>query len=319
METVIDKNIEKAIALLKSGELVAIPTETVYGLAANALSEKAVIKIFEAKNRPFFDPLIVHTHSIEQVFKYVSFFDERLQKLAKKFWPGPLTLLLPKKEIIPDLVTSGLPEVGIRVPAQKNTLELLQQLDFPLAAPSANPFGYVSPTSAKHVFEQLQNKIPYILDGGNCKVGLESTIVGIKNNKVTIYRIGGLRLELVEQVVGQINLQIQQNDNPGAPGMLSAHYAPHKPVITGSIDALLKSYQHLKLGIISFTRKYPTFGINICLSEQGDLNEAGQNLFAALRSLDNSDVDVILAEIFPDEGLGKAINDRLYRASYKRK
>ena len=164
MQTIIDTNIQQAALFLKAGETVAIPTETVYGLAANAFDVNAVAKIFEAKNRPFFDPLIVHTHALQEVYKLVEEIPKPLLDLAKKYWPGPLTLILPKKYIIPDLVTSGLPNVGIRIPQQVETIKLLQQLDFPLAAPSANPFGYVSPTSAQHVYDQLQGKIPYIMD-----------------------------------------------------------------------------------------------------------------------------------------------------------
>jgi L-threonylcarbamoyladenylate synthase len=202
LQTIIDKNITQAATYLKVGEVVAIPTETVYGLAANAFDANAVAKIFEAKNRPFFDPLIVHTHAIEEVHKLVEEIPPQLLALAKKCWPGPLTLLLPKKAIIPDLVTAGLPAVGIRIPQQAATLQLLQLLEFPLAAPSANPFGYVSPTSAQHVFDQLQGKIPYILDGGECNVGLESTIVGMQNEVVTIFRVGGLSIEAIEEILG---------------------------------------------------------------------------------------------------------------------
>ena len=186
----IGKDIEKSAALLASGELVAIPTETVYGLAGNALDEKAVVQIFKSKNRPRFDPLIVHVAGIDQVYNYVESIPEELKALAEAFWPGPLTLLLTKKSIIPDLVTSGLGKVGVRVPNHALTLSLLERLDFPLAAPSANPFGYISPTSASHVQDHLGDKLAYILDGGHCEVGLESTIVGMEEGQVIIYRLG---------------------------------------------------------------------------------------------------------------------------------
>lgn len=320
MQTIIDKDIQTATNFLNIGEVVAIPTETVYGLAANAFDVNAVTKIFEAKNRPFFDPLIVHTHAIEEVDKLVLEIPPQLLALAKKFWPGPLTLLLPKKDIIPDLVTAGLPDVGIRIPQQELTLKLLRHLNFPLAAPSANPFGYVSPTSAQHVFDQLQGNIPYILDGGACKVGLESTIVGMQNGMVTIYRIGGLSLEEIERTVGKTQLEIHQGDNPAAPGMLSSHYAPHKPVIIGNIAENIKKYNQSKIGIISFKSQFSMIESKYCytLSVKGDLSEAAQHLFGALRSLDQSDIELILTEYFPDEGLGRAINDRLKRASFKR-
>jgi L-threonylcarbamoyladenylate synthase len=169
----IGKNIDFVADLLLKGKLVAIPTETVYGLAANALNEKAVLSIFEAKQRPFFDPLIIHLADIESVCEYAELKDERLKKLAKTFWPGPLTLLLPKKDNVPDIVTSGLERVAVRIPNHTLTLELLKKINIPLAAPSANPFGYVSPTEPDHVNDQLGDKIDYILDGGICNIGLE--------------------------------------------------------------------------------------------------------------------------------------------------
>lgn len=318
MQTQISSNIHKAASLLQAGEIVAIPTETVYGLAGNALDTDALVKIFEAKNRPFFDPLIVHTSSLEKVYQLVKEIPEPLLKLAKQFWPGPLTLLLPKNSLVPDLVTSGLTSVGIRIPRQTLTLQLLEILNFPLAAPSANPFGYVSPTNASHVFQQLQGKIPFILDGGECMVGLESTIVGMENDQVTIFRLGGLSVETIEKTVGPVKLRLQQGDSPQAPGMLSSHYAPHKPIIIGNIEQNLINYTHLKVGIISFKTIFPNVKYCKTLSVKGNLGEAAQHLFAAMRELDNNDIDLILSEKFPDEGLGKAINDRLNRASFKR-
>lgn len=320
MQTIISKDIELALRFLNKGEVVAIPTETVYGLAGNALNEDAVSKIFEAKNRPFFDPLIVHTHALEEVNKFVTSFHPKLALLAKNFWPGPLTLLLPKSELIPDIVTSGLPHVGIRIPQQNETLKLLQQLNFPLAAPSANPFGYVSPTSANHVYQQLQGKIPFILDGGECNVGLESTIVGMQNEVVTIYRIGGLSIEEIEEIAGATTINLQQGDNPAAPGMLSVHYATSKQILLGNMKENITKFSHLKQGIISFKNSYSEINPDHCfvLSAKGSLREAAHHLFSAMRALDNSNVEVILAEEFPDEGLGRAINDRLKRASFKR-
>lgn len=320
VQTIIDKNIEQAATFLKAGEVVAIPTETVYGLAGNAFDATAVAKIFEAKSRPFFDPLIVHTHAITEVHKLVHEIDPRLAVLAKQFWPGPLTLLLPKKDIIPDIVTSGLPTVGIRIPNQKASLKLLQSLDFPLAAPSANPFGYVSPTSVSHVYQQLKGKIPFILDGGECQVGLESTIVGIENNEITVFRIGGLSIESIQEIVGPVILNMHQGDNPAAPGMLSSHYATHKPIIIGNIKENILKYNSSKLGVISFKNMFSEINPKYCypLSVNGDLREAAQHLFAAMRALDNSDIEVILTELFPEDGLGRAINDRLKRASFKR-
>jgi len=311
-------DIEKAKQILQQGGLVAIPTETVYGLAANGLDKNAVLKIFEAKNRPHFDPLIIHTNSIDKIKLWVNDFPGWAQQLANVFWPGPLTLLLPKKKIIPDLVTSGLPNVAVRIPNHKLTLQLLDSLDFPLAAPSANPFGYVSPTTATHVATQLQNQVDYILDGGTCDVGIESTIVGFENNCVTVYRLGGLSVEDIEHIVGKVNVQVNQSSNPTAPGMLKSHYAPTKPLFIGDVNDFLKNNESKKIGVISFYKEYSTEKSHLkILSPNQDLKEAAHNLFAAIRDLDASDVEVIIAEKFPDNFLGRAINDRLQRASAK--
>ena len=311
-------DIEKAKQILQQGGLVAIPTETVYGLATNGLDEKAVLKIFEAKNRPHFDPLIIHTNSIEKIKQYVSTFPDWAEQLANTFWPGALTLLLPKKDIVPDLVTSGLPQVAVRIPNHPLTLQLLSSIDFPLAAPSANPFGYVSPTTAAHVAAQLQNKVDYILDGGTCDVGIESTIVGFEENNITVYRLGGLAIEDIEKVVGKVVIKINQSSNPQAPGMLKSHYAPLKPLFIDDVGTFIKNNPTKKIGIISFNKAYPIDKKYLkILSVDADLKEAAHNLFAAIRELDAGDAEVIVAEKFPETFLGKAINDRLQRASVK--
>lgn len=304
---------------LQAGECVAIPTETVYGLAANALDPAAVIKIFTVKNRPSFDPLIVHVPGLEAADQYIDAFPAPLRALAARFWPGPLTLLLPKRALIPDLVTSGLPRVALRAPAHPMAQALLRALPFPLAAPSANPFGYISPTTAGHVFDQLQGKIPYILDGGPCQIGLESTIVGFENGQTTVYRMGGLAQEDIESISGPVRLALNQSSNPAAPGMLKSHYAPRKLLILGDIAANLSGYESKKIGVLTCRKRHnlPAGVLQIPLSVSGDLTEAAQNLFAALRTLDQSDVEVILAETCPETGLGKAINDRLRRAAAK--
>lgn len=312
----IGKNTSLASDFLSQGKLVAIPTETVYGLAANALDTTAVAAIFEAKNRPQFDPLIVHVYSANKAKEYVVEFPEILLKLANSFWPGPLTLLLEKNEIIPDLVTSGLNRVAIRVPDHPLTLELLKLLPFPLAAPSANPFGYVSPTKPEHVNKQLGDKIAYILDGGSCEVGIESTIVGMEDGKVCLYRLGGLALEEIEQVCGNVELKINSSSNPAAPGQLKSHYSPIKQVIIGDISDNLKQYKNA--AIISFGNKtYNGVVTEYNLSKSGNLKEAAANLFEALRQMDESDADVILCDVLPETGLGRAINDRLKRAAVK--
>ena len=313
----IGKDILKAKDYLEKDELVAIPTETVYGLAANALNPIAVAKIFEAKERPTFDPLIVHTHSLKDVLNFVTEIHPVLLKLAEAFWPGPLTLLLPKKEIVPSLVTSGLDRVGVRIPNHPLTLELLDQLKFPLAAPSANPFGYISPTTAQHVEKQLGAKIPYILDGGSCSVGLESTIVGEENGEIIIYRLGGLSVDDIEKVAGKVSVQLNQSSNPKAPGQLKSHYAPKKPVYIGNLLELQAMYSDKKIGAI-------VFGNDVTLNEAiliknlsptKNYQEAAVNLFSFLRELDEADMDVIIADLLPETGLGLAINDRLRRAA----
>ena len=319
MKAVISNNVQDAKALLQNGDVVAIPTETVYGLAANALNATAVAKIFEAKNRPFFDPLIVHVASVEEAEKYVQAIPAPLLRLMQTFSPGPLTVLLKKKDVIPDIVTSGLDTVGIRIPNHPLTLALLAALDFPLCAPSANPFGYVSPTSAQHVFNQLADRIPFILDGGKCSVGVESTIVGMENGEVVVYRLGGIAIEDIERVAGKVKFNISQGSNPKAPGMLDVHYAPSTQLHVGDVRSLATQFQALRLGLISFSdaySDYPFIQRNV-LSPTGNLNEAAANLFEALRSFDETSIDIIIAETFPEEGLGRAINDRLRRASTK--
>ncbi len=315
------QDIRLAANFLNEGKLVSIPTETVYGLAGNALNPVAVASIFETKNRPSFDPLIIHISGIDQVEKYTENFPKPLQKLAEKFWPGPLTLLLSRKNTIPDLVTSGLDRVAVRVPDHPLTLALLNFLDFPLAAPSANPFGYISPTTAAHVHAQLGEKIPYILDGGSCKVGLESTIVGMEGGEVIIYRLGGLEITEIETVVGEVKIKDHSSSNPQVPGLLESHYAPQKPFFIGPLGQMIHDFRARKVdfGVLSFDKIIDDISTErqFCLSRSSDLKEAAANLFAAMRLLDESGAEVILAELMPEVGLGRAINDRLKRASSK--
>ncbi|MFT6883648.1 MAG: L-threonylcarbamoyladenylate synthase [Marinoscillum sp.] len=314
----IGQDITLAKKLLEQGDLVAIPTETVYGLAGNALNEKALLEIFKVKRRPKFDPLIVHTDSIEKIKKLVTHIPDQLQQLADAFWPGPLTLLLEKQLFVPDLLTSGLPHVAVRIPRHAVTLDLLASLDFPLAAPSANPFGYISPTTAQHVADQLGTLIPYILDGGDCHVGLESTIIGFDElNRPVVYRLGGKKMEDIEAVIGPVRLRLNESSDPSAPGMLKSHYAPKKCLYIGKVEDLLLHHQGKKIGVISFMATRPSLSIDrqLVLSSTGDMDEAASKLFGSLRLMDQSDVDIIIAEWFPEDGLGAAINDRLKRAS----
>ncbi len=337
----ISKDLDLAEKLLRAGELVAIPTETVYGLAANALDTSAVTKIFEAKNRPTFDPLIIHTDTLEKVKSFVLDLPEIAQKLAetlaKHFWAGALTLLLPKKNIIPDLVTSGMDTVAIRIPAHPLTLALLARLEFPLAAPSANPFGYISPTTAQHVENQLGAKISLILDGGACEVGIESTIIGFEGEKAIIYRLGGISVEEIEKIIGKVEVRASSS-NPKqthastlvgmhAPGMLESHYAPKKPLLledfrklpSQNLHEILEKYSIDKIGGLFFSENEPSLSKEnqLILSKSGDYAEATKNLFAMMRQLDTMNIDVIIAELLPEVGLGRAINDRLRRAAAK--
>ncbi len=310
----IGKDVGYARRLLEEGELVAIPTETVYGLAGNALDSSSIAKIFSTKNRPEFDPLIVHVADIEHAQNYVEEIPAKAKLLADHFWPGPLTLLLKRKSSIPDLVTSGLDTVGIRCPDHVLTRELLSSLPFPLAAPSANPFGYVSPTLPQHVNEQLGNKIKYILDGGACTIGIESTIVGFEGEEAIIYRLGGLSAEKIESLIGKVKIETHSSSNPKAPGQMKSHYAPSKKVILGNLKELLYQQQGKKFGILSF-RSNLQLPYQIILSPSGQVEEAAQNLFAALREFDKMPVEHVIAELVPDVGIGRAINDRLRRAA----
>lgn len=318
MTTITGNDIAAAQQLLQQGEVVAIPTETVYGLAANALMPEAVTKIFAAKNRPRFNPLIIHIAHWQDAAKYVCRIPETAQVLADHFVPGPLTFLLPKKEIVPDIVTAGSPLVAIRVPAHPLTRELLAGLSFPLAAPSANQSGYISPTSAAHVSASLDGKIPYILDGGSSSVGLESTIIGFDGEgNILLYREGGIGREALETVSGKnVTVAAGNHARPQTSGQLLSHYAPHTSLFIGSIPDLYLRYAEKKVATISFRTRYdlPESVLQFILSENGDLNEAAAKLFDVMRRIDESGVSVILTEIFPEKGLGRAINDRLHRA-----
>jgi len=311
------KEVALARQLLIAGQTVAIPTETVYGLAANAFSTRAVTQIFEIKNRPTFDPLIVHTHSLQKLSEFVTTIPIEAYQLAEAFWPGPLTLLLPKRSCISDLVTAGSDLVAVRIPDHPLTLALLAQLDFPLAAPSANPFGYVSPTCAAHVATHLGEKVGYILDGGHCRVGLESTIVGFGENGITIYRQGGIGQEEIEAVVGPVRSIKHSNSNPTMPGSLSVHYAPRTPLILGNLSQLIEQYGTDNIGVIAFSHPVARVSVynQMLLAPDGTIATAARNLFATLRQMDARGFACILAEEVPPIGLGRAINDRLQRAA----
>ncbi len=312
----IGTDIRKAAKILSEGGLVAIPTETVYGLAANAFNGEAVTKIFEAKDRPFFDPLITHISDISYLKEYATDVPDMAFDLATKFWPGPLTIVLTKTNKISDVVTSGLESAAFRVPNHPIAKSLLESLDFPLVAPSANPFKYVSPTTAQHVEEQLGHKVDYILDGGPCSVGVESTIITLRHDTPIILRLGGVSAEDIEKVIGKVEVHKRSSSKPEAPGMLMSHYSPDVELKVGKIEILIDENSGKKIGIISFKKPFPNY-INSVLAPSGNLSEAAQNLFKSLRWMDNQQVEVIITEHVPNHGLGRAINDRLNRASSK--
>ncbi len=317
-ETIIGNDIEFAKQLLRNNELVAIPTETVYGLAANAFSEQAVREIFLAKDRPSYNPLIVHVGSIEQLADVVSDMPPAATVLLQKFAPGPLTLVLPKTRRVPDIVTAGLPDVAVRIPAHPLALTLLQELDFPLAAPSANPFGYISPTTAIHVKQMMNGRIPYILDGGECAAGIESTIVGFKGNTPVIYRQGVITVNDIAHCLGEVELSHEKKIL--APGMLDSHYAPRTPLyLTEDIETMLAHMKGANIGIITYNTYSQLLpeAQQIMLYANNNLAEGAHNIYSALHNMDGRGYDAIVVKKLPDQGIGAAINDRLWRASKK--
>ncbi|EDP72491.1 translation factor, SUA5-family protein [Flavobacteriales bacterium ALC-1] len=316
--SIVSKDISKAVDLLTAEELVAIPTETVYGLAGNIYSEKAIKSIFETKQRPFFNPLIVHIPSLDYLEKIVAYIPEKGKLLAEAFWPGPITLVLKKKTIIPDIITAGKDTVAVRVPNHPLTLELLNQLDFPLAAPSANPFSSISPTTAEHVETYFMDKIKMVLDGGACKSGIESTIIGFEDDEPIIYRLGSTPIEAIENVVGKIEVKNKKEISPDAPGMLERHYAPKtKTILTRNLSKSIEKHRNKRIGVLMFNDilNDDVIQFKIVLSEGKNLEEAASKLYDALHQLDKQDLDIIIAEQLPDYGLGKSINDRLERAT----
>jgi L-threonylcarbamoyladenylate synthase len=313
-----DLNLAKE-TLLKN-ELIAIPTETVYGLAGNAYDENAIKKIFILKKRPFYNPLIVHVKSATCIGDVAIEIPESALLLADKFWPGPLTLVLKKRPHISDLITAGKKTVAIRVPNHPVALGLLDKLDFPLAAPSANPFGSISPTNVEHVFNYFGNELNVILDGGECEKGIESTIIGFENNQPILYRHGSISIEEIEKITGKLRFTINNDKSPKSPGMISRHYAPKTDTyLTNNIYEVLKCFEGKKIGALIFKNQIQNKQIihQEILSKTGDFNEASKNLYAAMHRLDKKQLDVIIAERLPNEGLGKTINDKLERATKK--
>ncbi|MDT0688795.1 L-threonylcarbamoyladenylate synthase [Salegentibacter sp. F188] len=314
-------NIEKAILELNNTGIVAIPTETVYGLAGNAFSENAVKKIFRLKKRPAHNPLIVHLSSADDLEKIAKEIPETAFKLARSFWPGPLTLVLKKKNIIPGVVTSGLETVAVRVPNHPLTLELLQRLQFPLAAPSANPFGSISPTKAAHVKKYFKGRLSTVLDGGECERGIESTIVGFNGEEPIILRHGAISIEELEKVVGSLKFSTHNEDKPNAPGMLSRHYSPAtESYLTTDVIKAMTSFPGKRIGLLLFSKRVPDHTLihQEVLSETGNFKEAANKLYAAMHRLDKKNADVLIFEELPEKGLGLTINDKLRRATNRK-
>jgi len=310
-------SIRQAAEIIKKGGLVAFPTETVYGLGADAFNPIAVARIFEVKRRPYFDPLIVHVSDPADLKKLVIKIPPDAKKLMERFWPGPLTVVLLKKDEVPDIVNAGLPTVAIRMPKHPMALSLIEQAHCPIAAPSANPFGYLSPTTVEHVRNQLGDQIDYILDGGPCEVGVESTIISFSEGKSKLLRPGGVPLEEIESVIGTVEVSTAEVDRPAAPGMLPRHYAPRTPIVLEWDEKDFNSQKGKKIGLLAFQEPMSStkFHHVEILSKKGDMREAAANLFAAIRHLDTLNLDLILAEAIPEIGLGRAIMDRLRRAS----
>jgi L-threonylcarbamoyladenylate synthase len=309
------KVIGEAARIIRAGGLVAFPTETVYGLGADAGNPLAVARIFEVKARPRLDPLIIHVANMESAAHYGKF-PESAHALAAKFWPGPLTLVVDKKPSVPPIVTAGLDTVAIRVPAHPAALDLIRCSGCGIAAPSANPFGYVSPTEARHVEKQLGDAIDMILDGGPCEIGLESTILSLTGAKPCIYRAGGTSIEDLEWILGKLDIQRDTSSQPQAPGQMKKHYATQTPleIIT---EALEKLKPNERAGLLSmFPPEEPSrYAAVEILSPSGNLREAAANLFRALRQLDTQSLDRIIARPVLEEGLGLAIMDRLRRCA----
>jgi L-threonylcarbamoyladenylate synthase len=307
-------DLDRAAALLRAGELVAFPTETVYGLGADATNDSAVAAIFEAKARPRFNPLIVHIID-EAAARRLARFDERAAMLAQRFWPGPLSLVLPR---LPDcpvslLASAGLDSLALRVPAHPLPRALIRAVGRPIAAPSANRSGRVSPTTAEHVLDELDGRIAAVLDGGACRVGVESTVVELTGPRPRLLRPGGLAVEAIEAVLGSLERAGAGETAPRSPGMLESHYAPSLPL---RLDAKEVGPQE---ALLAFGRRPPRGAKEVCfLSRKGDLVEAAANLFAALRTLDRPEFSAIAVMPIPEHGLGLAINDRLRRAAAPR-
>ena len=311
-------SVSEAARLLKEGEVVAIPTETVYGLAGNAFEPKALAKIFAAKERPTFDPLIVHIADIAQLTDIAKDIPDSAYRLAEAYWPGPMTIILPKKDCIPDLCTSALPSVAVRFPSHPIAQAIIKESGLPLAAPSANLFKHVSPTTAEHVAAQLADRIAGIVDGGPCSVGVESSIISLAGEKPTVLRPGAITPEMFAKVLGDVAIK-ESTSKPGqpmlAPGQCDTHYRPQVPLYYGEVPAGYTLPEHTVR--IAFGSQAGPIPATVNLSATGDMVEATSKLYAFMHDLDKSEYNLILVDPIPNTGVGMALNDRLKRASIK--
>ncbi|MBS4039282.1 MAG: threonylcarbamoyl-AMP synthase [Flavobacteriales bacterium] len=317
LEPMIFNDIHKAKAILEKGEVVAIPTETVYGLAANIFDTEALKKIYQIKQRPAQNPLIVHIGQTKWLEVICSEIPTKAYQLMEAFWPGPLTIILPKTDKINAIVSANQTTVGVRMPAHAKTLELLQNLDFPVAAPSANPYTKISPTTAQMVDQFYQGKLP-ILEGGACKSGLESTIVALENNQVICLRLGAISLEQLEEVLGEpVSLKNNGQTQMIAPGLAKKHYAPNTPlVVLEQLDQIPIELTNKKVARILPSGKKEHVN-DFVLSTEGSLQQMAENFYATLFAVDQMNFDVIFIEKFPNTQLGRALNDRLDRAKFQ--
>jgi L-threonylcarbamoyladenylate synthase len=305
-------SIDRAAAILRAGGVVAFPTETVYGLGAHAMDPTAVARIFEIKARPTFDPLIVHVDGDELLARVAADVPPLARALMRQFWPGPLTLVLRKQPEVPELVTSGLPTVAVRMPAHPVARELLRVAAIPLAAPSANPFGYLSPTRAEHVERMLGDRVDMILDAGATEFGVESTIV-LLEPQPTLLRYGAVPIEDIELITGPLARELTSETVPLAPGRLPQHYSPRTPIRI--VDEAVPENERVNAGLLAFRVPVPGYRKALVLSPGGNLREAAASLFDALHALDESGLERIDVQPVPETGLGTAIMDRLRRAA----
>ncbi len=302
--------------MIRQGKVVAFPTETVYGLGANAFDPVAVARIFELKERPSFDPLIIHVANKTDISKLINIDDKRIWKLTDHFWPGPLTLVLPKSDAVPDIVTSGLKTVGLRMPGNEVALSMIKRAGCPVAAPSANKFGQLSPTKAVHVRKQLQG-VDFILDGGSARVGIESTIITLHDDGFEILRHGVITQQQIEKIVPSAVKSTEQKTHTLAPGMLKSHYSPSIPIYIAG-ENMPKIRDVSQAALLSFSgENTQAFKYVTIMSPDGDLKTYAAELFSILHELEDMDVDFIVAEPVPEKGIGIAIMDKLRKAAYR--